>query len=62
MYLNQIIPDDDLDRINQWIDAFADEFNNFRPHQALDNRTPAQYLQSLTADGTITNRTTSHMS
>ena len=61
-YATWDIPDNDLDRINRWIDAFADEFNNFRPHQALDNRTPAQYLHALTADGTPTTHPTSHMS
>ena len=35
------LPDDDLDDVNRWIDAFADEFDTFRPRQALDGRTPA---------------------
>ena len=38
------LPDDNLDHINRWIDAFADEFNTFRPHQALGGHTPAEYL------------------
>ena len=61
-YATWDLPDNDLNRINRWVDAFADEFNNFRPHQALDNRTPAQYLQSPTANETPTDRPTSHMS
>lgn len=40
---------DRLDDTNRWIDAFAEEFNTFRPHQALDGKTPLQYLQQLTA-------------
>ena len=56
------VPDDNLNRINRWIDAFADEFNNFRPHNALDGRTPNEYLQSLTANETSTTQPTSHMS
>ena len=52
------LPDDDLDDINRWIDAFTDEFNTFRPHQALGGHTPAQYLHSLTAKETPV----SHMS
>ena len=61
-YATWDLPDHDLGQIDRRIDAFADEFNNFRPHRALDNRTPAQYLQSPTADGTHTKHPTSHMS
>ena len=43
---------DDLDDVNRWIDAFADEFNTFRPHNALDGQTPAEYLLSPTAKET----------
>ena len=39
--------------INWWVDAFADEFNTFRLHQALDGRVPAEYLQSLAAKETL---------
>ena len=42
----------DLERLNRWIDAFADEFNTFRPHQALGGQTPAQYLAKRTAKET----------
>ena len=51
-YATWDLPNDDPDDVNRWIDAFADEFNTFRPHQALDGRTPAEYLQSLTAKET----------
>ncbi len=57
-YASWDLPDDNLDDINRWIDAFADEFNTFRPHQALGGHTPAQYLHSLTAKETPV----SHMS
>ena len=48
-YATWDLPNDDLDDVNRWIDAFADEFNTFRPRQALDGHTPAEYLQSLNA-------------
>ena len=38
--------------IDRRIDAFADAFNTFRPHQALGGHTPARYLHSLTAKET----------
>ena len=41
----------DLERLNRWIDAFADEFNAIRPHQALGGRTPADYLASRRTAG-----------
>ena len=53
------LPDDDLDDPDRWIDAFAEEFNAFRPHHALERHTPAEYLQYLTARETPL---TSHMS
>ena len=49
-YASWDLPDDNLDHINRWIDAFADEFNTFRPHQALDGHTPAEYLARHTAE------------
>ena len=57
-YATWDLPDDDLDDINRWIDAFADEFNTFRPHQALGGHTPAQYLARHTAEEPLP----SHMS
>ena len=41
---------DNLEDLNPWLDAFADEFNTFRPHQALGGMTPAEYLATRTAD------------
>ena len=35
---------------NLWLDAFAQEFNTFRPHQTFGRQTPAQYLVQLAAD------------
>ena len=51
-YATWDLPNDDLDDVNRWIDAFADEFDTFRPHHALDQQTPAEYLHSLTAKET----------
>ena len=34
-----------LDDTNRWVDAFAEEFNTFRPHKPLD--ASLQYLQTL---------------
>ena len=46
-------PNDDLEDIDRWVDAFADEFNTFRPHHALDGQTLNQHLQSLAAKETL---------
>lgn len=46
------LSNDDLDDINRWIATFADGFSTFRPHNALDEQTPAEYLRSLTAKQT----------
>lgn len=35
----------DLDKIAQHVDAFQHLYNHFRPHGALDGKTPIQYLQ-----------------
>ncbi len=43
---------DGLDRLNDWINAFSDEFNRFRPHQSLNGQTPVDYLDSRTAEQT----------
>lgn len=48
-YATWELPTNNLDDINRWIDAFADEFNTFRPHQALGGQTPAEYLAQITA-------------
>ena len=57
-YATWELPSDNLEDINRWIDAFADEFNTFRPHQALGGQTPAEYLAQIKANETPT----SHMS
>ena len=49
-YATWDLANDDLDGINRWIDAFADEFNTFRPHQALGGQTPEQYLAKHAAE------------
>ena len=51
-YATWDLANDDLDGINRWIDAFADEFNTFRPHQALGGQTPEQYLAKHAAEET----------
>ena len=45
-----------LDKLQAFVDAFAHRFNHVRPHDALDGRTPAEYLQTISA------ATPSHMS
>jgi putative transposase len=35
-----------IDKLQPLVDAFAYRFNNHRPHDALDGRTPAEYLQT----------------
>lgn len=36
-----------LDKLQPLVDAFAHRFNHHRPHQALGDRTPAEYLKSI---------------
>lgn len=36
-----------IDKLQTYVDAFAYRFNNYRPHQALGDRTPAEYLKAL---------------
>ena len=38
-----------IDKLQPLVDAFAHRFNHYRPHQALGDKTPAEYLQSLSA-------------
>jgi len=38
-----------LDKLQPFVDAFAYRFNHHRPHDALDGRTPAEYLQTLSS-------------
>lgn len=35
-----------IDRLQPFVDAFAHRYNHCRPHDALDGRTPAQYLSN----------------
>ncbi|HET7410311.1 MAG TPA: integrase core domain-containing protein [Paracoccaceae bacterium] len=36
-----------LKRLNPLIDAFAHRYNTYRPHDALDQLAPSQYVESL---------------
>lgn len=36
-----------IDRLQRHVDAFAHRYNHHRPHQALGDRTPAEYLASI---------------
>jgi putative transposase len=38
-----------LDQLQPFVDAFAHRFNHNRPHDALDGKTPAEYLRSLSS-------------
>ena len=40
-----------IDKLQALVDAFAHRFNHHRPHQALGDRTPAEYLNSLSQSG-----------
>ncbi len=46
-----------IDKLQQHVDAFAHRFNHYRPHQALGDRTPAEYLKTFSSG-----HTPSHMS
>lgn len=39
-----------IDRLQTFVDAFAYRYNHHRPHQALGDRTPAEYLATI-SDG-----------
>jgi transposase InsO family protein len=39
-----------LDKLKPLVDAFAHRFNHHRPHDALDGRTPAEYLKALSGE------------
>lgn len=47
-----------IDKLQPLVDAFAHRFNHHRPHDALDGRTPAEYLKTISGG----NLPTSHMS
>ena len=38
-----------LDQLQPLVDAFAHRFNHHRPHDALDGKTPAEYLKTLSS-------------
>ena len=38
-----------IDKLQTLVDAFAHRFNHHRPHQALGDRTPAEYLASISS-------------
>jgi putative transposase len=40
----------DINKIAQHVDAFQHLYNHFRPHGALDGKTPNQYLQTFRAN------------
>lgn len=42
-----------LDELQPFVDAFAHRYNHVRPHDALDGRTPAEYLESLSNGGPL---------
>jgi putative transposase len=39
-----------IDKLQTFVDAFADRFNHHRPHDALGGLTPAEYLKSRSFD------------
>jgi putative transposase len=39
-----------LDELQPLVDAFAYRFNHYRPHQALGDRTPAEYLATISQE------------
>lgn len=40
-----------IESLQPFVDAFAHRYNNHRPHDALDGKTPAEYLSTI-SDGT----------
>lgn len=46
-----------IEKLQAHVDAFAHRYNHHRPHQALGDRTPAEYLQTISCG-----HTASHMS
>lgn len=36
-----------IDRLQPFVDAFAHRYNHHRPHDALDGKTPAEYLSTI---------------
>lgn len=38
-----------IDKLQTYVDAFAHRYNHHRPHQALGDRTPAEYLAAISS-------------
>ena len=38
-----------IDRLQPFVDAFAHRYNHYRPHDALDGQTPAEYLSTFSS-------------
>ena len=38
-----------IDRLQPFVDAFAHRYNHYRPHDALDGQTPAEYLSAFSS-------------
>ena len=38
-----------IDKLQAYVDAFAHRYNHHRPHQALGDRTPAEYLATISS-------------
>jgi transposase InsO family protein len=51
-----------LDQLQPLVDAFAHRFNHHRPHDALDGKTPAEYLHALSSAISPSQTPPSHMS
>lgn len=47
-----------IDKLQPLVDSFAHRFNHHRPHDALDGKTPAEYLQTISTGDPLP----SHMS
>jgi len=47
-----------IHKLQPLVDAFAHRFNHYRPHDALDGKTPAEYLKTISSG----NLAASHMS
>ena len=39
-----------IDKLQPLVDAFAHRYNHYRPHQALGDLTPAEYLNAISSE------------
>jgi transposase InsO family protein len=46
-----------IDKLQPFVDAFAHRYNHHRPHQALGDQTPAEYLASISSGHTASHIT-----